>query len=45
MKDRATLIVYLPSEVREAIQKRADAEDTSASAVARRVLMMAFQAK
>lgn len=45
MNDRATLIVYLPRETRERIQRIADEEGISASAVARRVLVPAFKTK
>lgn len=39
MKDRVTLIVYLPREIRDKIQKIADDHGTSASAIARRDLI------
>lgn len=45
MKDRRPLLVYLPRDTREAIQRQADEEGTSASAIGRRVLVKQFPPK
>lgn len=42
MKDRQPLLVYLPAKVRDQIQRQADLEGTSASAIGRKVLMREF---